>query len=72
MSELGKKMENEWNNRIRSSQEEMKGVLWCFMYIKENILGDNYKEAYELWRERNPMTRRNIGEKLLLKEFNWI
>ena len=28
ISESGKKMENEWNKRIRSSQEEMKGVLW--------------------------------------------
>jgi hypothetical protein len=28
ISELGKKMENEWNKRIRSSEEEVKGVLW--------------------------------------------
>ena len=28
MSETGKKMEKEWNNRIRSNREEMKGVLW--------------------------------------------
>ena len=42
------------------------------MYIKEKTLGQNYKEAYELWREMNTMTRRNIGAKLLLNEFNWI
>ena len=38
-------MENEWNERIRSSQEEMKGVLWLFMYIKEKTLGESYKEG---------------------------
>jgi len=32
----------------------MKEVLWCFTYIKEKTLGENYKEAYKLWRERKP------------------
>ena len=41
------------NKRIRWSQEEMKEVLWCFMYIKEKTLGENCEEAYTLWRERN-------------------
>ena len=50
----------------------MKEVLWCFMYIKEKTLGENCKEAYELWRERNPMMRINIGEKLLLNQKNYI
>jgi len=48
MSETGKKMEKKWNNRIRSNREDMKRVLWCFMYIKEKTLGEKYKEAYEL------------------------
>jgi hypothetical protein len=29
------------------------------MYIKEKTLGKNYKEAYKLWKNRNPMTRIN-------------
>jgi hypothetical protein len=29
--ESAKKMEKEWNKRIRRSQEEMKKVMWCFM-----------------------------------------
>jgi hypothetical protein len=37
------------------------------MYIKEKTLGENYKEAYELLRDRSPMTRINIGAKLFLK-----
>ena len=45
--ESGKQMEKEWNKRIRRSQEDLKEVLWCFMYIKEKTLRENYKEAYE-------------------------
>jgi len=52
----------------------MKGVLWCFIYtyIKETTLGGNCKETYELWRERNPMTRMNIDAKALLNQKNYI
>jgi len=42
------------------------------MYIKEKTLGKNYKEAYELWKNRNPMTRINIDAKLLLNQKNYI
>jgi len=38
----------------------MKEVLWCFKYIKEKILRENYNEVYKLLRERNPVTRKNI------------
>jgi hypothetical protein len=50
----------------------MKEVLWCFRYIKEKTLGENYKAVYELWRERNPKTRTNVGAKLLLNQKNYI
>ena len=33
------------NKRIRWSQEKIKEVLWCYMYIKEKALGENYKEV---------------------------
>jgi hypothetical protein len=36
------------------------------MYGKEKTLGENYRETYEMWRERNTMTRNNMGAKLLL------
>ena len=49
----------------------MKEVLLCFMCIKENTLGENCKEAYELWRDRNP-TRINIDAKLPLNQKNYI
>jgi hypothetical protein len=53
---IGVEQENrkKLDKRIQWSQE-MKKVLWCFTYIKEKTLGENYKEAYKLWRERNPM-----------------
>jgi len=50
------------NKLIRWSREEMKEVLWCFTYVKENTLRENYKEAYKLWRERNPVTRMNMDD----------
>jgi len=50
----------------------MKEVLWCFTCIKERTLGENYKVAYKLWRDRNPMTRMNIDTKALLKKKNYI
>jgi len=42
------------------------------MHIREKTLGKNYKVAYELWRDRNPMTRINIDAKLLLNQNNYI
>jgi hypothetical protein len=33
----------------------MKEVLWCFIYVKEKTLGENYKAAYKQTLEReNP------------------
>jgi len=72
ISETGKKNGKELNERIRWSQEEMKEVLWCFTYIKEKTLGEKYKEAYKLWRDRNPMTRLNRDARALLNQKNYI
>ena len=50
----------------------MKEVLWCFKYIEEKTLRENYKEVYKLWIERNPVTRMNIDAKALLNQKNYI
>jgi hypothetical protein len=42
------------------------------MYIKAKALVENYKEAYKLWRDRNPMTRMNIDAKDLFNQKNYI
>ena len=63
---------NKWNTHIQWNEELLKEVLWCFMYIKEKILGENYKKAFELWRERNPMMRINTDATLFLNQKNCI
>ena len=45
---FGQENGNKLNKRIRWSREEMKEMLWCFTYIKENTLRENCKEAYKL------------------------
>ena len=50
----------------------MKVVLWCFMYVNEKTSGQNYKAAYELWRERNTKTRTTVDAILLLNQKNYI
>jgi len=46
-------------------------VLWSFTYIKEKILRENYKEAYKLWGERNPVTRMNKDRNAFLNQKNY-
>jgi len=73
-SHIGNVQENrkELKKRIRWRREEMKEVVWCFTYIKEMTLRENYKEVYKLWRERNPVARINQDAKALLNQNNYI
>jgi len=41
---VGQENGMELNKRIRWNQEEMKEVLWCFTFIKQNTLGEDCKE----------------------------
>jgi hypothetical protein len=50
----------------------MKEVVWCFIYRKATTSTENYKVAYELWRERNRNLRTNIDAKLLLNQKYYI
>jgi len=50
--------------------DEGSGVV--FTNIKEMTLGENYKEVYKLWRERNPVARINLDAKALLNQKNYI
>jgi hypothetical protein len=43
-----------------------------YVQQKKKTLGENYKETYELWRERYTMTRNSMGTKLLLSMLYWI
>jgi hypothetical protein len=42
------------------------GSVMVFHVNHRKLVRENYKETYELWRERNPMTRIHIGTILLL------
>lgn len=53
------------------SEEEMKEVIWCFVY-KKITSTSNYKEVYEFWRARNPNCRVYIDAKKLLNQKNSI
>jgi hypothetical protein len=46
----------------------------CVLFYahKAITLTENYKVAYELWRERNPDLRTNIDAKVLLNQKNYI
>ena len=47
-------------------------MVWCFTYIKEMTLRENYKEVYKLWRERDTVVRINLDAKALLNQKNYI
>jgi hypothetical protein len=55
---------NNNNDDYNDNKEEIKEVVWCFMYIKATTLTENYKVAYELWGERENVTR---GQKKYLE-----
>ena len=60
-------------NRMEPREDEV-GVVVLRVHKKNDIRKKyiQYKEAYELWRERNPVTRINIDGKLLLNLKNYI
>jgi len=64
--------EKKVNKRIRWNKEETKEVVWCFRYVKETTCTENYRLAYDLWKQRNRNSRRNIDAKLLLNHKNYI
>ena len=68
---VGQERLKSLNKRIQWKRDEIKEVLWSFTYIKEKILRENYKEAYKLWGERNPVTRMNMDGKAFLNQNNY-
>jgi hypothetical protein len=53
---------NDISKQIRWSKEEMQEFVWCFMYVKTATLTENYKAAYELWRNRDQDLRKTQRE----------
>ncbi|CAH1104417.1 unnamed protein product [Psylliodes chrysocephalus] len=57
--------------RVTWTKQEMRELMWCYQYCKENT-NENYKNVYELWRRRNPTIRPHIDAKKLLTQKNYI
>ena len=68
ISEPGKKMERTGVNEPDGARGVIRSVVvFHVQYIKEKTLGEDCKEANELWRERNPMLRIKYRCKLIVK-----
>jgi hypothetical protein len=65
------KQVNKYNKRILCNKEEIKEVMWCFVYVKETS-AENCKQAYELWRKINANLRTRMDAKLLLNHKKYI
>jgi predicted HAD superfamily Cof-like phosphohydrolase len=61
----------EVKHRQAWKKEEIREVIWCYMYCRQNFTG-NYKQIYEIWRRRNPECRIYIDAKKLLNQKNYI
>ena len=46
----------EVNQREAWTKEEIRKVIWCYMYCKQYFT-ENYKTLYEIWRQWNPTCR---------------
>jgi hypothetical protein len=53
------------------TKEEIREVIWCYMYCRQHFTG-NYKKMYELWRRRNAECRIYRDTKKLMNQNNYI
>ena len=61
----------EVQQRKAWTKEEIREVIWCYMYCKQHLT-ENYKTMYEIWRQRNPICRMYIDAKKLMNQKNYI
>jgi hypothetical protein len=61
----------ELKHRQAWTKEEIREVIWCYMYCRQHFTG-NYKEMYEIWRRRNPECRIYMDAKKLMNQKNYI
>jgi len=53
------------------TKEEIREVIWCYVYCRQHST-ENYKEMYEIWRQRNPECRMYMDAKTLLNQKNYV
>jgi len=61
----------EVKQRRAWTEEEIRKVIWCYMYCRQHFT-ENYKEVYEIWRQRNPECRIYLDAKKLMNQRNYI
>jgi hypothetical protein len=63
----------EVKHRQAWSKEEMREVIWCYMYCRQHFT-ENYKKSYEIhvWRRRNPECRIYMDAKKLMNQKSYI
>ena len=57
--------QTEVKKRRAWTREEIREVVWCYMYSKQHFT-ENYKKMYEIWRQRNPESRIYMDAKKLM------
>ena len=57
----------EVKQRRAWTKEEIREVIWCYMYCRQNFT-ENYKKVYEIWRQRNPECRMYMDAKKRTRE----
>jgi hypothetical protein len=61
----------EVKHRQAWTKEEIREVIWCYMYCRQHFT-ENYKKLYEIWRRQNPECRIYMDAKKLLNHKNYI
>jgi hypothetical protein len=61
----------EVKHRQAWTKEEIREVIWCYMYCRQHFTG-NYKKMYEIWRRHNPECRIYMDAKKLMNQKNYI
>jgi hypothetical protein len=61
----------EVKHRQAWTKEEIREVIWCYMYCRHHFT-EKYKKLYNIWRRRNPECRIYMDAKKLLNQKNCI
>jgi hypothetical protein len=61
----------EVKQRMAWTKEETREVIWCYMRCKQYFTASN-KKVYEVWRQRNPESRKYMDAKKIINQKNSI
>jgi hypothetical protein len=70
-SQIHQAQNTEVKQRQAWIKEEVKEVIWCYMYCRQHFT-EKYKKMYEIWRQRNPECRMYMDATKLLNQKNYV